>query len=98
MSSDEEMAVIGKLVVEQKDLARRNAALHSEIHRIGKGLERLGRDLTSGTYMFSFHRLTPEETALLDIETLTTLLREKEAIAKRHEEVRSLLKEAGISN
>lgn len=66
MSSDEEMAVIGKLVVEQKDLARRNTALHSEIYRIGEGLKQLGKKLTSGGHIFVAPQLSPEEALLLD--------------------------------
>lgn len=98
MSTDEEMAVIGRMVVERKDLTQRNAVLHAEIHRIGKGLEALGKELTSGLTMYATHSLKPEEVALLDAAKLTELLSEKEAIAKRHQEINETLRQAGISD
>jgi hypothetical protein len=97
MSSDEEMAVIGRLVVERKSLSQRNAVLHAEIHRIGTGLIEIGKKLTSGYSMFEAHRLTPDETALLDAAKLDELLSEKEAVVKRHDEVIKTLDKAGIS-
>lgn len=98
MSSDEEMAIIGRLVMEQKDLARRNAVLHSEVHRIASGLEQLGKNLTSGHSMFAVYHLSSEEIALLDEKKLGELLSEKNAITKRYAEVCDLLKQAGVSN
>jgi hypothetical protein len=97
MSTDEEMAVIGRLVVERKDLTQRNAVLHAEIYRIANGLEKLGKKLTGGNSMFAAHHLTPDEGALLDAAKLGELLSEKAAIAKRVEEISETLKQAGLS-
>jgi len=96
MSTDEEMAIIGKLVVEQRDLAGRNAALHAEIHRIGSGLEQIGKRLTSGHTMFHVPQLSSEEMVLLDDQKIRELLSEKETVVKRYDEVHELLRQAGI--
>ena len=99
MSSDEEMAVIGKLVVEKKDLARRNAALHSEIYKIGERIQKLGAALSgggTGASMWWGHELTVDEKDSLDVEKLDELLEEKAEVVKRLTEVQRLLREAGI--
>jgi len=98
MSTDEEMAVIGRLVIERKEIAQRNAALHEEMHRIATGLKGLAEKLTGGNSMFYKPQLTPDEAALLDAAKLKELLDDKRKVVERYDEIRKTLNHAGISD
>lgn len=41
MSTDEEMAIIGRMVIERKQIEQRGTALQDELRRLAKGLEEL---------------------------------------------------------
>ncbi len=96
MSSDEEVAIIGRIMLENKALSQRNAIIHEEVHRITNGLKALADRLISGHSMFMSYKLSSEDIALLDVTKLNDLLNERAAIAKRHAEISETLKRAGL--
>jgi hypothetical protein len=67
MSTDEEMAVIGRMVTEKKDLERRSAALKHEIDAIGQGLSNLSNRVIAISNGYMPFALDDQQAALLDL-------------------------------
>ena len=90
MSSDEEAAIIGRMVIEQKDLGKRETVLAEEIRRIGEGLQRVGRDVSNmvGLYQVEGLRVTDTDCSLLDAQKLNSLLGELRTVRARIFELR----------
>jgi hypothetical protein len=93
MSSDEEAAIIGRMVIEHKDLTKRETVLSEEIRRIGEGLQRLGRDLsnTVGLYQIEGLHIGDTDCGLLDAKKLNDLLGELRTARTRILELRQSL-------
>jgi hypothetical protein len=85
MSSDEEAAIIGRMVIEQKDLSKREAVLTEEIRRIREGLQQLGRDLSNkvGLYQVEGLHVGDAECAFLDAKKVNSLLDELRTVRTR---------------
>jgi hypothetical protein len=98
MSTDEEAAIIGRMVVERSDLNRKNSALCDEIKRIGEALQTLGRSLVGEGYTLSPSKLelTAEHRAILDSEKIAELLAERKVTDRRLSELTDSLKNAGV--
>ena len=98
MSHDEQMAIIGRMVVEKQELDRRGIALNDELRRIAKGLESIANTLeTSSIYAKEFFRLTDEQRALLNADQISALLAEIGKTGKRYHEIKSALERAGLN-
>jgi hypothetical protein len=93
MSSNEEDAILGRMVREQKDLTKREVLLTEEIRRIGEGLQRLGRDLSNkvGLYQVEGLRVGDVESTMLDAPKLNSLLDELRTVRTRIIELRESL-------
>ncbi len=98
MSTDEEMAIFGRMVLERQQLNRRGVALHEEIQKIAKALGEVGLTLeTSGSiYAKEFLRLSGDQLALLDASKITALLNEVETVGRRYQEITTRLQRAGL--
>jgi hypothetical protein len=86
MSSDEEMAIIGRMVTERSSLAKRDIVLREEIGRVGKGLEELSRRLVH-TYQIAEFELSGDERSMLDAARLSELLTELGSVSQRISEL-----------
>lgn len=97
MSTDEEMAIIDRMVVERKQLEQRGAALGDEVRGIARGLESLALTLEVSDAFDGndFLHLTTEQIELLDAAKVTALLSDIEETGKRYRELRTALQRAG---
>lgn len=98
MGTDEEMAIIGRMVTERRQLEQRGSALQDEVRRIATGLAAMGQTLTtnSSIYTKDFLHLTNEHISLLDAPKLTELLKEIETTGERYHDLRVQLHQAGL--
>ena len=91
MSSDETATIIGRMMLERKDLTQQDVALSEELSRIGEGLGILGRKLRG-----AFSRLEPEHTALLDAEKISGLVSDLAKVRERLQELNEGLERSGL--
>ncbi len=95
MSSDEEMAAIGRLMTEYTDTKRHLAALHTETERIGKLLQYTGAVIQhKNTSLIS--PITEEHLAVLDREKLTSLVADINSSFDRLNTLRTRLSDLGL--
>ena len=92
MSQDEEDAIIGRMVREQRQLQTRETVLHEELYRIGKGLERLGHNLQLMSSSRSDEMiLSDADHALLDAAKAEGLVNEMRSVRARLDQLRDSL-------
>lgn len=90
MSQDEEDAIIGRMVREQKQLQTRETVLHEELYRIGEGLERLGRDFKLMSSQKSEDIVLGDaDRALLDAGKAEGLINEMRTVTARLDQLRN---------
>jgi hypothetical protein len=90
MSQDEEDAIIGRLLREQKQLEKSNAILGQEISEIGSGLKRLSDELNLVTFGKS-KVLSEAEESLLDVVRLRSMLTDLDSNKKRLSQIQDTL-------
>jgi len=87
MSNDEQALIVGRMLLEEKELQKTHLLLHQELHRIGEGLQRLGRDLTN---MYSSNKtLSTAERELLDQAKVENLVNEMRTVNQRLNQLRT---------
>lgn len=98
MSTDEEMAIFGRMMKERKERQKRGLALNEEVTRVAVGLKALGQTLETGTsfYEKEFFHLTAEQIDLLDASKLIALLNETEETGRRYQQLTATLKQADM--
>ncbi len=101
MSSDEEAAIIGRMVIERKALQQRGAAISEELGRIADGLKSLGDSLGMNSSYYprdekGFFALTKTQAELLDADKISQLLRELKETGVRHKKISDIFEASRI--
>lgn len=94
MSSDEEAVIIGRMVLERKELTKREAVLVEEIKRFSTGFSQIGGLLLNASSgMQEIRKVDDSDTsrALLDIDKVNELLGDLQVVRNRLGELRESL-------
>jgi DNA repair ATPase RecN len=92
MSQDEEDAIVGRMIREQRQLEKSRTVLNEEIHRIGEGLQRLGQTLIDiNRQLQGTKTLSEAEQSLLDPAKIQALLNEWGTVNERLNQLRDSL-------
>lgn len=92
MSQDEEDAIIGRMVREQKELHKRHTLLSEELHRFAEGFIRMGSNLEASLMGGIYSKtLSDTERSLLDATKLDDLLNELRTVSQRLAQLRESL-------
>jgi hypothetical protein len=97
MSSEEEKAIIGGLVVEHGEVKRRIVALESELGKIGSIFEHLGRAFMQPARMVQQRdEFEKNLSALPERQHVIDLIEELQTAKRRKDELTKSIKECGI--
>jgi hypothetical protein len=97
MSSDEEKAIIGGLVIEYGEAKRRVIALELEASRIGRTLMEVGKALEQPALMVQRAPIFEQNlSALPERQVIVDLIEEMRAARRRRDELQKSMKEYGL--
>lgn len=97
MSNDEQMAIIGRMVTERKELRAKESALLDEVLKASKGFGSLSGLLENYREHYSIPlSIPPAITGLVDSDNLTQLVNELLAVRQEQHDLHQRLKQAGI--
>ena len=98
MSSDEEALIIGRMLLERKELTKQGALLNEELTRIGSQLSILGDTLkrTTPPYIDEPFQLSDADRSILDAAKIVQLLTEASEVTKRFKALQENLGRVGV--
>ena len=97
MSSDEEKAIIGGLVIEYGEVKRRIVALEVEAGRIGRILTEVGKALEQPALMVQRAPIFEQNLSTLpERQTVIDLVEEMKAARRRRDELHKSIKQYGL--
>jgi hypothetical protein len=97
MSTDEQMAVLGRMVTERKELKGKEAALADEIARASKELQTVSGLLANYKGLYSHPlKITPAAAELLNADKVIKLVDDLLSTRAELRDLQARLKQAGI--